>query len=100
MVLARRHVLCETPGGRRHERIGQEVERDRQRIGRLGVLAHPARARDELAIERFTDRPKEGSIRRRVVGAPEHRRRARHQIGGVRQKRRRDQVRPRRRARI
>jgi len=51
MVVARFHVSCQSPGGRRDQGVGKQIERDRQCVGRLRVLADSPRRRDEFAIE-------------------------------------------------
>ena len=37
------HILHQTAGGQRRERVGEEIERERQRVRGLCVLADPAR---------------------------------------------------------
>ena len=42
-VRPRPHILYQTPGGQRHEGIGQEIEGERQRVRGLRVLADATR---------------------------------------------------------
>src|SRR5438874_13571772 len=92
MVLARLYVLRQAPRRGRYERVRKQIERERQRVGRLRVLTDSTRTRDELTIERLAKRLKSRPIHCRFVGAPEHARGARDQIGGMSQKCGRDQV--------
>ena len=72
--------------------VGQQIELQGQRVGRLRVLAHPARVGDELVAEGGLDPAELLAVARRVVLLAQDQRRALEQIGGVREERGRDQV--------
>ena len=89
---ARADVGGQPVGGAGNQRIGQQVERDRERIGRLRVLAHPSGARDELAIESRADVAEQCLVRSRVGLIAERARGARHDIRRVSKVRGGDEV--------
>ena len=62
MVVARFHVARQSPGGRRDQGVGKQIERDCQCVGRLRVLANSPCRRDEFAIEGVTHRLEPGMI--------------------------------------
>src|SRR6202008_3640694 len=93
VVLARCDVPRQAVRRGRYERVRKQIEGDRERVRRLRVLADPGRTGDELAIERVPQRLKAWLVGGRLLGTATHGRGALHQVCGMGEKGRRNEIR-------